>query len=171
MDDYSRGIEYLPIMISAFLLLWKWTATVRTYFFSKKPYYNMAIVLLIGLSTLYFYYIGKYGIAFCGFWAAFTFAGLVNGNMFYDKSDSKSILGRLTLADRAGYILGLIVGIFILFFPYLKINDFSFYAWIGGERVFKFDMISEILFALLGLSLIFLNKMTVREVHDALKSN
>lgn len=170
MDDYSRGIEYLPIIISAFLLLWKWTVTVKTYFFSKKLYYNIVVVLMIVLSTLYFYYIGKYGKGFCSFWAAFTFAGLVNGNMFYDKSDSENILGQLTLLDKAGYILSLIVGVFMLIFPYMKINNFSLYAWIGGERVFKFDIISKTLFALLGLSLVFINKMTVKKVHNYLKN-
>ncbi|WP_026683546.1 hypothetical protein [Heyndrickxia coagulans] len=55
MPAYSRGLEYLPIMIAAQLLIWRWTSFIRVYNYQHRKIYNVIFLIVLTLTSAIFY--------------------------------------------------------------------------------------------------------------------
>ncbi|MGG3435192.1 hypothetical protein ABER60_13495 [Heyndrickxia coagulans] len=146
MPAYSRGVEYLPIMIAAQLLIWRWTSFIRVYNYQHRKIYTVLFLIVLTLTSAIFYS-KQYGVQFCSFWIAFSLSTFYIASLYFKENDQVNINEPINKTDKIYFLLSFISGLIFLIIIFWKLDgSHSIYRFIGGERSLKMDRISKPLF-------------------------
>lgn len=163
MPAYSRGLEYLPIMIAAQLLIWRWTSFIRVYYYQHRKIYTVFFLIILTFTSAIFYS-KQYGVQFCSFWIAFSLSTFYIASLYFKENDQVNINESISKTDKINFFLSFISGLFFLIIIFWKLDgNHSIYRFIGGERSLKMDRISKPLFIILGISLLLFNKVVIQK--------